>query len=100
MAKGKSKEKTKRRKVRFSFEAGNAEQVTLMGDFNEWNPKKHPMKRDENGVWYKDVVLLPGTYEYKFLVDGLWVRDPKNENLRLNRFGTYNNVLELTLPKQ
>ncbi|MFC1567241.1 glycogen-binding domain-containing protein [Thermodesulfobacteriota bacterium] len=96
MAKSKPKEKVKRRKVRFSLQADNAEKVILMGDFNDWNPKKHPMKRDKNGVWYKDVILFPGTYEYKFLVDGAWRRDPANELLRLNSFGTYNNVFELT----
>ena len=96
MARSKPKAKIKRRKVRFSLEAGNAEKVILMGDFNDWNPKKHPMKRDQNGIWYKDVMLFPGTYEYKFLVDGTWKRDPANEFLCLNSFGTYNNVFELT----
>ena len=96
MAKIKSKEKVTRRKVRFSLQAGNAEEVILMGDFNNWNPKKHPMKRDQSGVWYKDVMLFPGTYEYKFLVDGTWKRDPANELLCRNRFGTYNNVFKLT----
>lgn len=96
MARSKPKAKIKRRKVRFLLEAGNAEKVILMGDFNAWNPKKHPMKQDQNGLWYKDVLLFPGTYEYKFLVDGAWIRDPANELLRLNSFGTYNNVFELT----
>ena len=44
--------------------------VILMGDFNNWNPKTHPMKEDLTGVWKRIVMLPPGRYEYKFLVDG------------------------------
>jgi len=47
-----------------------------MGDFNNWNPKKHPMQNNENGIWSKTLVLSPGKYEYKFFVDGMWKKDP------------------------
>ncbi|MBU0698022.1 MAG: glycogen-binding domain-containing protein [Pseudomonadota bacterium] len=96
MAKGKAKESIKRRKVTFSLEAAGAHEVILVGDFNNWNPKTHPMKRDENGVWNKAVMLPPGKYEYKFLVDGHWKEDPKNEQICPNRFGTYNNIIHLS----
>ena len=43
MAKEKSKQKIKRRKVTFSFEAADAKEVILIGNFNNWNPKKHSM---------------------------------------------------------
>ena len=86
----------KRRKVTFSYEPKDADEVILLGDFNHWDPKKHPMKKDVNGVWTKSVMLTPGTYEYKFLVDGEWREDPRNDRVRSNCFGTLNNVLELT----
>ena len=54
------------------------------------------MKRDENGVWNKAVIIPPGKYEYKFLVDGEWMEDPGNEQVCPNRFGTYNNVLKVS----
>jgi len=41
----------KRRRIEFALEKPKAQQVILMGDFNQWNPKTHPMRRDENGVW-------------------------------------------------
>jgi 5'-AMP-activated protein kinase regulatory beta subunit len=53
------------------------------------------MKKDNNGKWTKAVLLLPGQYEYKFLVDGKWKQDPQNDRIRPNRFGTYNNVFNL-----
>ena len=45
MAKVELKKKIKRRKITFSFESSDAKKVILMGDFNNWNPKKHPMKK-------------------------------------------------------
>jgi len=95
MAKKKSEQKTKRRRVTFSLEASEARQVKLMGDFNQWDAKVHPMKRDENGVWNKSVMLTPGRYEYKFLVDGRWRNDPRNEAFSQNCFGTQNNVMSI-----
>ena len=97
MATIKSKNKIKRKKVTFSVNLSGANEVILMGDFNNWNPKKHLMKQDGNGVWNKAVILPPGSYEYKFLVDGQWKEDPQNDQTRLNCFGSYNNVLNLTV---
>lgn len=96
MAKDTINKKTKRRKITFSFESSNAKKVSLVGDFNNWNPKKHPMKKDDNGKWTKALLLFPGQYEYKFLVDGQWKQDPKNSRISPNKFGTYNNVFNLT----
>ena len=91
----KSKQPLKRKKVLFSLEKVEANEVILMGDFNKWNPKMHPMKNDGNGTWNKVVMLYPGRYEYKFLVDGEWKEDPRSDQVCPNRFGTQNNVLNL-----
>lgn len=96
MAKGTPKKKIKRQKITFSFESSNAKEVILMGDFNNWNRKKHPMKKDDNGKWTKALILPPGQYEYKFLVDGQWQQDPQNNRICPNNFGSYNNVFNLT----
>jgi 1,4-alpha-glucan branching enzyme len=96
MAKIKSKQKIKKRKVTFSMNSSDAEEVILVGDFNNWNPKKHPMQKDRNGMWVKTVIIPHGKYEYKFLVDGQWKEDPQNDQASLNCFGTYNNVFNLT----
>jgi 1,4-alpha-glucan branching enzyme len=98
MAKVKSKKKIKRKKVTFSVDLSGAKEVILMGDFNHWNSKKHLMKKDGNGVWNKAVILPPGNYEYKFLVDGQWKEDPQNDQTCLNCFGSHNNILNLTVP--
>ena len=92
----KSKRTVKRRRVTFSFESNQAKEVILLGDFNNWNPKTHPMKSDGNGSWNKTVIIPPGRYEYKFLVDGKWAEDPRNEQYSSNCFGTCNSVLNVT----
>ncbi|MBC8391542.1 MAG: glycoside hydrolase [Deltaproteobacteria bacterium] len=90
-----SKQIIKRKRVTFSFEATAAGEVILMGDFNNWNPKKHPMKQDKGERWSKTVVLSPGTHEYKFFVDGEWKEDPRNDQTCANCFGTQNSVLNI-----
>lgn len=88
-------QKIKRRKVTLTYEDPNAKVVCLMGDFNGWNPKKHPMKHQGNGIWIKSLILPPGTYEYKFMADGEWKTDPGNPNKCFNCYGTYNNIIFL-----
>lgn len=86
----------KRRRVQFELQSPNAKSVCVAGDFNGWASEKHVMKADNNGVWRKTLMLPAGTYEYRFLVDGSWQNDPKNEKLCRNCFGTRNNLLQIT----
>jgi 1,4-alpha-glucan branching enzyme len=95
MTKAKPIPKTKGQKVTFLFEAAEAREVFLSGDFNNWDPKAHPMKNDGNGRWSRTLMIAPGKYEYKFLADGQWVEDPRNDQICPNGFGTYNSVLNL-----
>ena len=83
----------KRRKIQFFLAAENASEVVLMGDFNQWDVKKHTMKKNGDGVWQKAVFLYPGTYEYKFKVDGRWQNDPNNALTCPNSFGTRNSFV-------
>ncbi len=96
MSKIKTKQKIKRRKVTFTLKAAKAGEVSLMGNFNDWNPKSHPMKSDGNGIWNKTVMIPPGKHEYKFLIDGNWIEDPQNNQTCPNCFGTLNSVFNLT----
>jgi 1,4-alpha-glucan branching enzyme len=90
-----SKNIGKKQKVTFTFESSHAEEVILMGDFNEWNPKKHPMQHKGDGTWLKSVMLSPGKYEYKFMVNGQWVEDVVNNQSCPNCFGTRNSIIEM-----
>ena len=96
MAKTSPKKKSDKRRVTFSLEAPTANEVSLGGDFNNWDAIAHPMEKDANGVWKKTLVLPPARYEYKFLVDGRWRNDPKNDQTCPNCFGTQNNVINVS----
>lgn len=37
--------------VEFILYAPNAQKISVVGDFNEWDPETDPMKKDEFGVW-------------------------------------------------
>ena len=96
MRKSKSSTQIKKRRTTFSLDSREAKEVYLMGSFNNWNPKKHPMQKKENGKWEKTVIIPPGMHEYKFLVDGQWKEDPQNGLTCQNCFGTKNSVLDFT----
>ncbi len=56
--------------VRFSVWAPNAEVVSVTGDFNDWDTRRHPMRLRQGGVWE---LFLPGVgagAHYKYFVRG------------------------------
>lgn len=83
--------------VRFSLPGVPAGEVFLAGTFNDWHPEMFPMIETAEG-WVKDLVLPPGTYEYRFVVDGRWMPDPNNPRGEPNPFGEINSVIEVRLP--
>jgi 1,4-alpha-glucan branching enzyme len=93
MSKPKQISKAQKKRITFKLEASEAKEAILVGDFNNWDVKKHRMKKDNKGRWTKIVTLAPGRYEYKFLVDGQWQNDPGNVQTVHNSLGTLNNIL-------
>jgi 1,4-alpha-glucan branching enzyme len=91
-----TKKNAKNRQVQFEYNIEGAASVFLLGDFNDWNQKKHEMKKNDDGIYRKTLVLSPGTYEYKFLVDGQWKSDPLKELAPMNSFRTMNNVIHVS----
>lgn len=85
--------KIKRKRITFNLEAPGALSVGLAGDFNNWDPKTHGMKKNKTGVWSKTVLIAPGRYEYKFFVNEEWWNDPRNDQTVVNVFGSLNNIL-------
>jgi len=85
----------KRRKVTLYFDAPGARNVALVGTFNDWDPKRHPMHHSGGGRWNKSLFLPPGEYEYKFWIDGRWQEDPRNAQTVSNPYGTKNSRLSV-----
>ncbi len=93
MPQEKSKKMIYRRRVTFSLKAPHAEEVSLLGDFNNWDAAATPIKCDKDGIWKTTLILPSGRYEFKFLVDGKWREPSLSEPSVPNSFGTLNNVL-------
>ena len=53
--------------------------VSLVGEFNAWDPMAHPMARGEHGDWSLVVGLPAGVHAYLFFVDGAWYNDPADD---------------------
>jgi len=89
---GKTKAKIVTRKVPFGLSAPEAQEVTLAGDFNNWDTKANPLKKDKNGMWKVSLSLKPGRYKYRFFVDSNWENDPSCSCCVPNEFGSQNCV--------
>src|SRR5579871_837420 len=67
--------------VRFAVWAPNAELVSVVGDFNEWDERRHPMPLRDGGVWE---LFVPGlgvgsTYKYAVRSRLLGYRQQKSD---------------------
>lgn len=79
------------RATQFNFLAPTAVQVSLAGDFNNWDTKAARMHKGPEGVWHLGVALEPGRYEYRFCADEIWCNDPAAQKTA-NSMGTENCV--------
>ena len=51
--------------------AGDAEDVRLVGDFNNWDAQSNPMRKLRNGDYRIDMDLYPGSeYQFRYLING------------------------------
>lgn len=81
------------RVVTFHLTGVEADQVFLVGDFNGWNERSHPMVKVGDRHWVLMLDLPPGEYEFKYLVDGVWYNDPEAHKYLLNPWGSENSVV-------
>ena len=88
-------EKKPLKKVNFTLSAPEAQNVFLAGDFNGWDINSHPLKKGTKGKWKVSVDLMPGRYEYRFLVDGEWRNNPDCTAFASNPFGGENCIITL-----
>lgn len=81
--------------VRFELRAPNASRVSLTGSFNDWKADRIELERNEaTGMWTGTISLVPGRYEYSFVIDGeQWMPDPTAHAQVDDGFGQVNSVL-------
>ena len=74
---GRYSAKNNLRPTNFLFFAAAAKHVSVIGDFNNWSPNAHPMKRHPDGGWTAQIPLTHGHHRYQYWVDGLPALDPR-----------------------
>jgi 1,4-alpha-glucan branching enzyme len=75
------------RAVNFVCQAPHAQSVSVIGDFNEWDPAAHPMKQMPDRAWLLSVEFKHGHHRYAFLVDGVLTLDPRGQGVTRNDAG-------------
>lgn len=84
------------RSVWFELSAEPGSRVFVAGTFNNWNPTANPMKDNPDSGYYKAALRLPaGRHEYKFVVNGFWMVDPRCMDCAPNAYGSLNSVLHV-----
>jgi len=83
--------------VVFQFHDHTAQGVEVCGSWNGWAPPGIRLLRDDDGLWHSSPVKIPpGTYSYKFVIDGKrWMDDPANARKTHDGVGGLNSVLEV-----
>ena len=82
-------------RLMFVFHDDSAESVSVAGDFNGWSQVATPLKRNDSGLWFTEIVVPEaGRFEYKFIIDGQrWIEDPSNGMKAPDKYGGLNSVL-------
>lgn len=66
--------------VTFNYYGPTDKTVNLAGEMNGWSATATSFTYNEKtGFWTVEKKLEPGKYEYKFVVNGNWITDPRNE---------------------
>jgi 1,4-alpha-glucan branching enzyme len=86
-------EKESLRAVTFELEEAPGKTVYLAGSFNDWQLVKNLNDKTGCGIYRGRLMLAPGEYQYKFVVDGEWRLDPSNPNFAPNNYGSLNSLL-------
>ena len=84
-------------KVTFSVPAEEAENVAVVGTFNEWNTEATSLKKLKNGTFKGTVDLeKDNAYEFRYIVDGVYVNDDQADSFAWSDFAAAENgVLDL-----
>src|SRR5262245_36788201 len=72
--------------VPFTCHAPQAQEVFIMGDFNEWHPASCPLSRMPDGAWRTEVSLCHGHHHYLFVIDGTPTLDPHAQGIARNEW--------------
>jgi 1,4-alpha-glucan branching enzyme len=86
-------------KARVTFELPAevpGDRIALCGDFNDWSDQAHLLKARKDGSRAVTVTLAPGTYRFRYLVDGThWVNDWAADAYEPNGHGSDDSIVQV-----
>lgn len=83
-------------KVTFALPADQVSlPVSVLGDFNDWDPFAHPLRKRSNGTVSATVEVAPGqALRFKYLAgDGHWFCDPEAETVVNDAINTVDSLV-------
>lgn len=80
-------------KVTLKYHGIGDHELGIAGDFNDWIPDAGVETTRHADIVTKTLRLVPGTYQYRLIVDGQWREDKGNPKTTVNEFGEINSVL-------
>eukprot|EP00090_Calanus_glacialis_P038480 TRINITY_DN6712_c0_g1_i2.p1 TRINITY_DN6712_c0_g1~~TRINITY_DN6712_c0_g1_i2.p1 ORF type:complete len:1800 (-),score=429.51 TRINITY_DN6712_c0_g1_i2:80-5020(-) len=84
--------------MNFEFKyVGTKNCVQVAGTFNDWTPED--LHNNSGDVWSRNIRLPLGTFQFKYLVDGVWMHDPLYPTI-CDQEGIPNNVIYVGEPKR
>ncbi len=73
--------------VNFLCISPDAKTVSIVGEFNGWDPAANLMKKHVDGSWQAQVIVNLGHHQYAFLIDGKLTLDPRANGTARNPQG-------------
>ena len=86
-----------KKRICLELYAPDAQLVFVAGSFNGWQPSAMPLQKQTGDRWVVELLLDPGRYEYRYVVDGQRTDDPLSSAYVSNPFEGLNCVLEVDL---
>lgn len=77
------------------FHSAAGADIQIAGDFNNWEPDRGVTTERHGDLITKSLLVRPGRYQYRLIVNGEWRADPTNPHHVTNEFGEINSVLEV-----
>lgn len=74
-----------------------ADQIFVVGEFNDWDERSLQMHQDRDGIWRLELDLPTGkSYQFRYQVDGRWLTDNHADAVISNPYGTQNSLVTVT----
>jgi 1,4-alpha-glucan branching enzyme len=91
---------TERNRVEFRIYNPRASFISIVGDFNHWNPENDILRKGTDGIWRLKKHIPLGKYKYKYIIDGKWTVDIYNSATASDDSGSLCSLLEVLDEKE